>query len=276
MKTIKIQNVDIPVLGFGTWKLSGDACIAATELALEVGYRHIDTAQIYGNESEVGQAIQNSGIRRDEVFLTTKIWMENVSPDKMERSVAESLMKLKTDYVDLLLIHWPVAEVPLREQAAALQAVQKAGKTRLIGVSNYPVALMKEVRDDYGVAIANNQVEYHPFLSQKPVLDFARAHNMWVTAYSPLARGAVAGNSVLKLIGQKYGKSEGQVALRWLIQQDNVAAIPKAASEANIRNNIAIFDFALSDKEMSAIFDLSRPDGRLVDPDWAPRWDKAV
>lgn len=276
MKIITIQNKDIPALGFGTWKLSGDPCIAATELALEVGYRHIDTAQIYGNESEVGQAIQNSGIRRSDIFLTTKIWMENVSQDKMARSVDESLEKLQTDYVDLLLIHWPVSEVPLKEQAAALQAVQQPGKAGMIGVSNYPVAMMRTMLEDYGVAIANNQVEYHPFLSQKPVLDFTRSHDMWMTAYSPLARGGIVGNKTLMEIGQTYGKSAGQVTLRWLIQQDNVAAIPKAASEQNIRNNFNIFDFALTGAEMDAIFALARPDGRLVNPDWAPQWDKAA
>jgi 2,5-diketo-D-gluconate reductase B len=280
MKTIKIQNKDIPTLGFGTWKLYGDQCVSATELALDIGYRHIDTAQIYENEAEVGQAIQNaiktSGIDRRDIFLTTKVWMENVSKAKFTKSVDESLKKLKTEYVDLLLIHWPVSDVPLQEQVEALAAVQKSGKAGLIGVSNYPVAMMQEVLNDYGVKIANNQVEYHPFLSQKPVINFARAHDMWVTAYSPLARGAVVGNPTLKQIGDKYGKSEGQVTLRWLTQQPDVAAIPKAASEANIRNNINIYDFTLSDEEMGAIFALARPDGRLINPDWAPQWDKAA
>lgn len=280
MKTIKIQNKDIPTLGFGTWKLYGDPCVSATELALDIGYRHIDTAQIYENEAEVGQAIQNaiknSGIDRRDIFLTTKVWMENVSKAKFAKSVDESLKKLKTEYVDLLLIHWPVNDVPLQEQVEALAAVQKSGKAGLIGVSNYPVAMMQEVLNEYGVKIANNQVEYHPFLSQKPVINFARAHDMWVTAYSPLARGAVVGNPTLKQIGDKYGKSEGQVTLRWLTQQPDVAAIPKAASEANIRNNINIYDFTLSDEEMGAIFTLARPDGRLINPGWAPQWDKAA
>lgn len=276
MKTLDVQNKSIPTLGFGTWKLFGDECVTATELALDTGYRHIDTAQIYENEAEVGQAIKNSGIDRGNIFLTTKVWMENVSQNKMAESVDESLRKLKTDYVDLLLIHWPVDNVPLKEQMESLQAIQQSGKAHLIGVSNYPVSLMREVLDDYGVKVANNQVEYHPFLSQKPVLDFAEAHDMWVTAYSPLARGAVAGNPVLKRIGQKYGKSEGQVTLRWLIQQDNVAAIPKAASEAHIRNNFNIYDFILSDEEMNAIFALARPDGRLINPGWAPQWDEAA
>lgn len=280
MKTIQIQNIQIPTLGFGTWKLYGDECVSATELALDVGYRHIDTAQIYENEAEVGQAIKNaiqkSGLDRRDIFLTTKVWMENVSKAKFAKSVDESLKKLKTEYVDLLLIHWPVSDVPLQEQAEALAAVQKSSKAKLIGVSNYTVALMNSMLNDYDVMIANNQVEYHPFLSQKPVLDFARQNRMWLTAYSPLARGAVVGNPTLKRIADKYGKSEGQVTLRWLTQQPDVAAIPKAASEANIRNNFNIFDFTLSDEEMNDIFSLARPDGRLINPAWAPHWDKAV
>lgn len=276
MKTLAIRNRSIPTLGFGTWKLYGAECVRATELALDIGYRHIDTAQIYENEAEVGQAIKSSGVERRDVFLTTKVWMENVSKARLAASVDESLKKLKTEYVDLLLLHWPVSTVPLKEQVEALAAVQQSGKAGLIGVSNYPVAMMRAVLDDYGVKIANNQVEYHPFLSQKPVTDFARAHDMWVTAYSPLARGAVVGHPVLKLIGQKYGKSEGQITLRWLTQQPDVAAIPKAASENHIRNNIDIFDFTLTDKEMSAIFDLARPDGRLINPGWAPQWDQAA
>ena len=277
MKTIKIQNKTIPTLGFGTWKLRGETCVRATELALDVGYRHIDTAQIYENEAEVGQAIKNaiknSGIDRRDIFLTTKIWTENVGHSTFAKSVDESLKKLQTEYVDLLLLHWPVSDVPLKEQAEALASVQKSGKTGLIGVSNYTTALMRAVLNDHGVKIANNQVEYHPFLSQKPVLDFARVHDMWVTAYSPLARGAVRDNPVLKRIGDKYGKNEGQVSLRWLTQQPDVAAIPKAASEANIRSNINIYDFTLSDEEMNAIFALARPDGRMVNPDGAPAWD---
>lgn len=276
MKNIRIQNTDIPTLGFGTWKLRGDECVRATELAIDVGYRHIDTAQIYENEEAVGQAIKNSRIDRHDIFLTTKVWMENVPKAKLAKSVDVSLKKLQTEYVDLLLLHWPVTEEPLQEQVESLAAVQKTGKVKLIGVSNYPVAMMREIIEDYGIKIANNQVEYHPFLSQEPVIDFVRTHNMWVTAYSPLARGAVAGNPVLKQIGDKYGKSEGQITLRWLTQQPDVAAIPKAASEDNIRNNINIYDFTLSDEEMNAIFALARPDGRLINPAWAPKWDKAA
>ncbi|MFN3826860.1 MAG: aldo/keto reductase [Micavibrio sp.] len=276
MDYMQTQGVSIPKLGFGTWRLTGAGCTKSVELALDVGYHHIDTAQIYENETEVGQALANTPIDRADIFLTTKVWMSNVSKKNMARSVEESLKKLKTDYVDLLLIHWPVFDVPLQEQAETLAALQETGKARLIGVSNYPVAMMRTIREDYGIKIANNQIEYHPFLSQKPVIDYARTHDMTVTAYSPLARGGISGHPVLKAIGDKHGKSEGQIALRWLIQQENIAAIPKAASENNIRNNINIFDFTLSDHEMNAIFTLARPDGRLINPDWAPEWDVAA
>lgn len=276
MKTLKIQNKTVPTLGFGTWKLSGADCVRATELALDAGYRHIDTAQIYDNEEAVGQAIQNAGkngIDRRDIFLTTKVWIDNLSPARFAASVEQSLKKLKTEYVDLLLLHWPSSEVPLQEQAESLASIQKSGKAGLIGVSNYPTALMRAMREDYGVAIANNQVEYHPFLAQEKVLAYARAHQMWVTAYSPLARGQVRGHPVLKKIADKYAKNEGQVALRWLTQQHDVVAIPKAASEAHIRGNIDIYDFTLSDEEMNDIFALARPDGRMVNPEWAPEWD---
>ncbi|MCM2343904.1 MAG: aldo/keto reductase [Alphaproteobacteria bacterium] len=276
MEHLKIANSQIPVLGFGTWKLFGPECIKATELALLAGYRHIDTAQIYENEAEIGTVLRHSGIARGEIFLTTKIWMDHVGPGKLPRSVEDSLKRLQTDYVDLLLLHWPVDDVPLQKQLEALQTVQQAGHACLIGVSNYPVALMRAACEDYGVALANNQIEYHPFLSQKPVLDYARAHGMFITGYSPLARGKVADHPLLQQIARRYGKNEGQIALRWLIQQEGVAAIPKAAHPDHIRDNINIFDFALTDEEMNAIFALARPDGRLINPDWSPQWDKAA
>lgn len=276
MYFIDLQNYKIPALGFGTWKLSGTECIRAIEQALEVGYRHIDTAQIYENETEVGDALKFSAIPRQQIFLTTKIWMDNVHDGDLQKSAEISLKKLKTDYVDLLLIHWPVNAVPLKEQIKALSEVQQSGKTRLIGVSNFTVAQMKEVVDTIGASIVTNQVEYHPFLSQQQVLDYARQHDMFLTAYSPLARGKVRDTPLLQDLAKQYGKNPGQITLRWLIQQPNVAAIPKAASIDHIRDNFNIFDFALSDAEMKAISDLAKPDGRLVNPQWAPEWDKAA
>jgi 2,5-diketo-D-gluconate reductase B len=273
---INVQNKKIPALGYGTWQLTGDECRKGVAKALEVGYRHIDTAQIYENEAEVGDAIKASGIKRDEIFLTTKIWVTEVDNGPLQTSLETSLKKLKTDHVDLLLIHWPTTEIPFVRQMKALQLVQAEGKAKLIGISNFTVAQMQEVIEKIGAKVATNQVEYHPYLSQKPVLDYIRAKRMFLTAYSPLARGRVNNDPLLIKIAQKYNKTPGQVTLRWLVQQDMVAAIPKAASEKHIRENFAIFDFALTDDEMKQIHGLARPDGRIVNPaSWAPVWDKA-
>lgn len=273
---VAFRDRKIPALGYGTWRLEGVRCREGVEKALEIGYRHIDTAQIYQNEGEVGAALVQSGLKREEIFLTTKVWNSELRPGAFEKSVDESLRKLRTDSVDLLLVHWPVAVVPFAEQMRLLRLMQAEGKAQMIGVSNYTVAQMKEVAETIGADIAANQVEYHPGLSQKPVLDFVRAHGMFLTAYSPLARGRVNDEAVLQRIGKQHGKTPGQVTLRWLVQQPNVAAIPKAASEKHMRENFGIFDFELSEQEMRDIHALARPDGRLVDPDWAPEWDKAA
>lgn len=276
MKHITIQNKQVPVLGYGTWQLSGPECQPGVEKALSIGYRHIDTAQIYDNEAEVGAGIAASGIKREDIFLTTKVWTSELQGSKLQKSVEVSLKKLKTDYVDLLLIHWPVTSVPFAEQLGALQAVQKEGRAKLIGVSNYTVAMLKEVVEVIGAPIATNQVEYHPYLSQKPVHDYLRAHGLFLTAYCPLARGKIGNDAVIAGIAQKHGKTNGQVALRWLVQQDGVVAIPKSASEKHIRENFEIFDFELSADEMKQIAALARPDGRLVNPGFSPDWDVAA
>ncbi len=275
MKYIDIANTKIPVLGYGTWQLRDQECEQGVTKAIEIGYRHIDTAQIYENEAEVGTAIKNSGINRKDIFLTTKIWKSNVGQSNLARSLDESLKKLKTDYVDLLLIHWPVDEVSFSEQMKALTEVQKQGLTKLIGVSNFSVAQMKEVKEKLGAPIVNNQIEYHPFLSQKPVLDYVRSHDMFVTAYSPVARGRVMEDPTVQKLGEKYGKSAAQVGLRWLIQQDQVAAIPKASKESHARSNFEIFDFELTAEEMQALHNLASPDGRIVNAA-ATHWDQAA
>lgn len=273
---IDLENRKIPALGFGTWQLRGEACLNGVRRALDIGYRHIDTAQIYENEEHVGEAIVQSGVKRDDIFLTTKVWMGNLEGKLFRPSVEESLRKLKTDYVDLLLIHWPVAEVPFAEQVKSLRAVQEAGLARMIGLSNFTVPQMREVVEDLGLRVVNNQVEYHPFLSQKPVLDYLRAHDMFLTAYSPLARGKVREDGTLREIADKHGKNPGQIALRWLLQQERVAAIPKAASEENMRANFDIFDFTLDADEMHRISLLTRQSKRLINPEWAPHWDQAA
>jgi len=270
------KEFKIPALGYGTWQLKEKDCVNGVRKALDIGYRHIDTAQIYENEEYVGEAIKDSRIDRKEIFLVTKIWLSNVHDGALQRSLETSLKKLKTDYVDLLLIHWPVKEVSFAEQMKALAKVQKAGHSKLIGVSNFTVAQMTEVVEKIGAPIATNQVEYHPFLSQKLVYDYILAHGMFLTAYSPLARGKIYEAKDLKEIAHKHNKTVGQIALRWLVQQEGVAAIPKAAGEKHMRENFEIFDFTLDDRDMKVIHALAHPGGRLVNPDFAPDWDKHV
>lgn len=276
MIQIIVQDKKVPALGYGTYKLRGDECIASVGKALEIGYRHIDTAQIYENEAEVGAGIKASGVRREDIFLTTKIWIEEISKGNIPGSVDESLKKLKVEHVDLLLIHWPVTDISFSDQMKILQQIQKEGRATLIGVSNYTVAQMKEVVETIGANVVTNQVEYHPYLSQEKLLEYIRAHNMFLTAYCPLAQGRIANDAVLAKIGKKYGKTVGQVALRWLVQQERVAAIPKAGSEKHIRENFDIFDFKLELAEMNEISALARADGRIVNPNFAPVWDKAA
>lgn len=268
-----VQDVNIPKLGFGTWMLKAGECSEAVQYALAAGYRHLDTAQIYENEEHVGEGLRQSAVARGDVHLTTKIWRDNVSAKKLEASLDESLRKLQTDYVDLLLIHWPVEGVPFSEQMEALQAVQQKGKTRLIGVSNFTVAQMRECVEKLGVKLVTNQVEYHPYLSQRPVLDYLRAQEMFLTAYSPLGRAKLADDATLQAIAARHGKSVGQVILRWHMQQTDVVAIPKSATKSHITDNIAIFDFVLSEEEMLAITQLTDKNQRLIDPDFAPQWD---
>lgn len=276
MKNITIGAATMPALGFGTYKLYGKDASDAVECALANGYSHVDTAQIYENEEFVGDGIKNSGVARDKIFLTTKVWRNHFAEGNVVQSVDESLSKLKTDHVDLLLVHWPFPEKPIGYMVEQILKVQENGKARHIGVSNFTVVQMEEALKISGGGIICNQVEYHPYLSQKPVLDFVRGHSMALTAYSPVARGDVFKDHKLKEIGLKYGKSAGQVTLRWHMQQDNVAAIPKSGTPQNIKANIDIFDFELREEDMKAIHALARPDGRQIDPDWGPEWDKAV
>ena len=272
MKLLNMQDATMPALGFGTWQLRGEACVKAVGMALDMGYRHIDTAQIYENEAEVGQGVEASGVLRSELFITTKLWFNNFTQERVSSSFEESLNKLRMDYVDLLLIHWPSKDVPLAETLGAMQALLSAGKTRAIGVSNFPVREMRLAVEEYKAPIACNQVECHVLLPQDKVRAYAGAHNMVVTAYSPLGQGKIANHPVLEAIGKPYGKTAGQVALRWLMEQDQVAAIPKAASEKNARANFEIFDFELSDDDLKKIAALST-NTRFINPDFAPDWD---
>jgi len=244
--------------------------------AAKIGYCHFDTAQMYHNEQGVGQGLKNSGLARDDYFLTTKVWYDKFQSGDLQTSVVESLRKLDLDHVDLLLLHWPNDDVPLEETMAALNEVKNLGMTRLIGISNFPTALIDQAVSLTDAPLTVNQVEYHPYLDQSKVLESVRAHNMLLTAYCPIARGNVMKDATLKAIGEKYGKSPVQVTLRWLLQQDSVMAIPKSGSPKNAAANFDIFDFELSENDMEAIHDLANPNGRLIDPSFAPEWDKAA
>jgi diketogulonate reductase-like aldo/keto reductase len=260
----------VPALGLGTWELTGDACARAVEHALALGYRHLDTAQGYGNEAEVGAGLRRSGVPRDQVFLTTKVRPRFFEPEQLGPSVEASLAALAVDHVDLLLLHWPRTDVPLEDTLGALHAVRERGLTRHVGVSNFAPSWV--ARAAATGPIFTNQVEYHPFLSQAALLRQAEDLDLLLTAYSPVARGAVGDDAVLQAIGAAHGKSAAQVALRWLVQQPRVLAIPKAASPEHQRANLEIFDFVLSDDEMARIHALDRG-MRLVD-DFDVDWER--
>jgi 2,5-diketo-D-gluconate reductase B len=262
----------MPRLGFGTWQIDNADVGACIHKALEIGYRHIDTAVGYNNEAGIGTALAQAGIPRNELFITTKIRRDDVGAADLLRTADESLERLQTDYVDLLLLHWPNNSIPLEESIEAINQVFAAGKTKAIGISNYNVALMQQAIELSKAPIVNNQIEYHALLNQDKVIEFARANNIAITAYSPLARAALRDNPVLIEIGANYGKSASQVALRWLLDQEGVVVIPKASSETNMRANFEIFDFTLSSEERQRIAALAN-NTRLVNPPWPVEWD---
>jgi 2,5-diketo-D-gluconate reductase B len=277
MHSVTSNGASIPALGFGTFRMPGPDVLRMVPHALKLGFRHIDTAQIYGNEAEVGDGLASSGVARGDVFLTTKVWVENYRRDAFVASVNESLKKLKTDYVDLLLLHWPNNAVSLAEQISALNEVKTDGKVRHIGVSNFNRALMADAAALSAAPLVTNQVEYHPYLNQRPVIDAAKAAGMSITGYYGMADGAVFTDPVLKDIAARNGKTVAQIVLRWLVQQEGVVALSKTVGEARAAENLAIFDFALSGEDMAAILGRVRPDGRIVNPNGlAPVWDKAA
>lgn len=251
---MEYQTIDgekVPSLGLGTWRMSGRQCEGAVEKALGMGYRHIDTARMYGNEAEVGRAIRNSGVDRGEVFLTTKLWTDDFTAERVPRATEDSLRELSTEYVDLLLMHWPSQSVPLGETLGAMRELQEEGKVRHVGVSNFSPALVREAAEH--VAVFCNQVEYHPQKPQDELLEQAREMDYLLTAYSPVAKGRLLDDATLQEVAGSRGKTVAQVALRWLVQKDRVAAIPKASSEEHLRSNLDVFDFTLTDDELQRI-----------------------
>lgn len=266
------QGSEVPDIGLGTYTLIGKECKNTVLKALELGYRHIDTAQIYQNEKEVGEAINLSGVHRDEIFLTTKVWYTNLEHDDVLQSVEESLRLLKTSYIDLLLIHWPNKQYPLGITLEAMLSLKDQGKILNIGVSNFTPKMTRYVIEDLRIPIFTNQVEYHPFLGQFDILDLSYENNFLLTAYSPLAKGDIFRDATLKRIADEYGKTPAQIALRWLIEQENVIAIPKATSADHLRENIDLYNFELSDSHFEEIDQLDKT-RRISNPSFAPDWD---
>jgi 2,5-diketo-D-gluconate reductase B len=258
----------IPKLGFGTWRLSGRECSDAVADAFAAGYRHIDTAAMYGNEEDVARGLR--GAPRSDVFLATKVWPDDLEPHRVRASLEGSLRALAVEYVDLFLIHWPNPRVQLAETLEAMNALRDEGKTREIGVSNFTAEQFREALDLAPVIV--NQVEYHPFLSQEAVLEVCREREAELTAYRPLARGEVADDPVIGEIAAAHGATPAQVALAWLIGQPPVSAVPKASSPERRRENLAALELELTAEERARIDALPK-DQRLVETEWSPEWD---
>src|SRR4051795_13674888 len=272
METVEAHGARIPIVGFGSMRLKEDAGREAILSAIGNGYRHIDTAAFYGNEKEVGDAIKASGVKREDLWVTTKVRDNNLQADDFARSLDNSLKLLGLPQVDLLLIHWPNPQVPHAESIGALNKARRDGLTRHIGVCNFTVALLDEAMKVTKEPLVTNQIEVHPFLDQSKVIAASRRHGLSITAYCPIARGRVPGNPVLERIGTAHGKTASQISLRWLVQQ-GIIIIPGSGKPERQRENFEVLDFSLSAAEMAEIATLKRPDGRVVNPPQAPKWD---
>ncbi|MBB3106965.1 diketogulonate reductase-like aldo/keto reductase [Psychrobacter luti] len=278
-KTYNIRTAgqaNIPVLGLGTWQSTGQDCIDVVSQGLKMGYEHIDTAQAYDNEKEVGKGIKQSGVARDKFFLTTKIFPDDMKfePEKLIAAAKRSLENLDTDYVDLLLLHWPDDRVPLSETIPALCELQKQGLTRNIGVSNFNIANIIEAKRYANVPIVVNQVEFHPFIKQKTLQTFLNNHHVLLEAYSPLARGDVFDNKIIKDIADKHGITPAQVSLAWILSDKHRIAIPKTSNPEHLQGNLDAVKVTLSEDELEKIGSLARSDGRKIKhPDYSPEWD---
>ena len=270
-QNLQAGNISLPKLGLGTFRMQGEACRAAVESALALGYRHLDTAEMYGNEEAIGAAIAASGVARKDLHVTTKVWNENLARDAICRAFDASLKKLRLDQVDLYLVHWPAPKMNLPEMFETLMKL-KEGRTRAIGVANFNIALLKTVVEEIQAPIACNQVEYHVMLDQTRLRQFLTAKSIPLVAYCPLAQGRVASDAALAAIGRKHNASAAQVALKWLLDQDGVAAIPKASRAESQQANLDALKLNLDDADRKAIAALPK-DRRCVNPGFAPAWD---
>jgi 2,5-diketo-D-gluconate reductase B len=262
----------IPKLGFGTWRMDGRECEEAVADALAAGYRHVDTAAMYDNEEDVGRGLRAGGVDRSEIWLTTKVWPDQLEPERVRASLEGSLRRLGTDYVDLFMMHWPNPRVPLPPTLAAMTELRDEGKTREIGVSNFTSAQFREALDLAPVIV--NQIEYHPFLGQRALLEVCDERGVELTAYRPLGKGDVVADPVIGEIAADHGATPAQVALAWLIMQPPVSAVPKASSPERRRENLAALELELADEERARIDALPK-DRRLVETEWSPAWDAA-
>ncbi len=266
------ERLKVPKLGFGTFQLQGQRAVSAIRQALEIGFRHIDTAQIYFNEEAVGAGIKESLIPREDIFLTTKIWRDSLTSTGVRSSFQASLKRLKTDYADLLLIHWPNPHVPLEETLEAFMELREKSQIRYIGVSNFTCALVKKAKKICPDLLAN-QVEYHPLISQKKLLSLLDKENMLLTAYSSLMRGKVFKIQQITHLAEKYKKTPSQIVLNWLIGQKNVTALFMSGNKRHIQENFNIFDFDLESQDKERLFNLNKNSRRIIDPPYAPQWD---
>jgi 2,5-diketo-D-gluconate reductase B len=272
MEHLQTQGISLPRLGLGTFRMQGDVCRAAVESALGLGYRHIDTAEMYGNEDAIGAAIAASRVARGDLHVTTKVWNENLAPDAIRSAFDASLKKLRLDHVDLYLVHWPARNMNLPAMFETLMKLKQEGRTRAIGVANFNIALLKTVVEEIKAPIACNQIEYHVMLDQRKIAGYLAAKSIPLVAYCPLAQGRVASDETLMAIGRKHGASAAQVALKWLLDQDGVAAIPKASRTESQKANLDALKLVLDDADSKAIAALPK-NRRCVNPGFAPAWD---
>jgi diketogulonate reductase-like aldo/keto reductase len=270
---LEAHGAKMPAIGYGTMEFPGRATELVTH-AINIGYRHIDTARKYGTEEQVGEGIRASGIARAELWVTTKVTELDAREADFLRSAETSLKALRLDYVDLLLVHWPQPKVPFTETLGALAKAKRSGMTRHIGVSNFTLAMLEEAVRVCSEPLITNQIEYHAYLPQDRMLAALKRHGMILTAYCPVARGQLLDDPVIGEIAKAHGRTPAQICLRWLVQQPMVAAVPRALEEAHIAENLAVFDFALDDQEMQRISALRRRNVRIADPpERAPKWD---
>ncbi|MDO9413030.1 MAG: aldo/keto reductase [Pseudolabrys sp.] len=272
MQFVDAHGAHIPQIGLGTMTLKDDVCVKAVKAALDMGYTHLDTAAFYANEREVGEGLRAWGGKREDVFVTTKVRENNLSPENFNKSLDQSLTNLKLPYVDLLLIHWNNKDIPFSVSVAALCAAKKDGRAKHVGVANFTTTMLDEAWAVTTEPLVCNQIEMHPYINQDTVVAASEKHGMAVVAYCPIARGKLEGGDALERIGEAHGKSAAQVSLRYLIQRGAVP-IPRTATPAHQKANLDVFDFALSDAEMAEVKKLNAANMRLITPPQSPVWD---